>query len=123
MSLRNASSSRWNPSAARYPSPVSPPRASARRTSLSKGLAGLVSIRVQCARIRIPQMRSLLRKALLTAIVALFGYLVFVSVQIGRQSTRDEARAADAILVVGAAEYRGRPQPVLGAVLDTGLVP
>lgn len=66
-------------------------------------------------------MRSLLRKALLTAILALFGYLVFVSVQIGRQSTRDEARAADAILVLGAAEYRGRPSPVLRARLDHAL--
>src|SRR6266571_8389518 len=121
MSLRNASSSRWNVSATRYPCPVSPPRARARRTSLSNGLAGLVNIRVQCARIRIPQMRSLLRKALLAMILALFGYIVYLSVQIGRQSTRDEARAADAILVLGAAEYRGRPSPVLRARLDHAL--
>src|SRR5438445_9980002 len=93
----------------------------ARRTSLSSGLAGLVSIRVQCARIRIPQMRSLLRKALVTMILALFGYLVYVSVQIGRQSTLDEARPADAILVLGAAEYRGRPSPVLKARLEHAL--
>ena len=66
-------------------------------------------------------MRSLLRKALLTVILALFGYLVFVSAQIGRQSTRDEARAADAILVLGAAEYRGRPSPVLRARLEHAL--
>src|SRR5260370_19437968 len=93
----------------------------ARRTSLSSGLAGLVSMRVQCARIRIPQMRSLLRKAFLTFVLALFGYLVYVSVQIGDQSTRDEARPADAILVLGAAEYRGRPSPVLKARLHHAL--
>src|SRR5260370_42243118 len=95
----------------------------ARPTSLRSGLAGLVSMRVQCARIRIPQMRSLLRKAFLTAVLALFGYLVYVSVQIGNQSTRDEARPADAILVLGAAEDRGRPSPGLKARLDHALSP
>jgi len=54
-------------------------------------------------------------------ILALFGYLVYVSVQISRQSTLDEARAADAILVLGAAEYRGHPSPVLKARLDHAL--
>src|SRR4030081_3609108 len=66
-------------------------------------------------------MRSLLRKALLVALIALFGYLADISVQIGRQSTRDEARPADVILVLGAAEYRGRPSPVLKARLDHAL--
>jgi uncharacterized SAM-binding protein YcdF (DUF218 family) len=66
-------------------------------------------------------MRSLLRKALVTMILALFGYLAYVSVQIGRQSTLDEARPADAILVLGAAEYRGRPSPVLKARLEHAL--
>jgi len=56
-----------------------------------------------------------------TIILALFVYLVYVSVQIGHQSTRDEARPADAILVLGAAEYRGRPSPVLKARLDHAL--
>ena len=37
------------------------------------------------------------------------------------QSTRDEARPADLILVLGAAEYRGRPSPVLRARLDHAL--
>ena len=32
---------------------------------------------------------------------------------IEQQSTRDEAQPADVILVLGAAEYRGRPSPVL----------
>src|SRR6266542_843693 len=93
----------------------------ARRTSLSNGLAGLVSIRVQYARIRIPQLRSLFRKALVTSILALLSYLIYVSIQIGRQSTLDEAHPADVILVLGAAEYRGRPSPVLKARLDHAL--
>jgi uncharacterized SAM-binding protein YcdF (DUF218 family) len=67
-------------------------------------------------------MRSLLRKASLLSVLAVAGYLVYVSIQIGRQSTRDEARPADVILVLGAAEYRGRPSPVLKARLDHALV-
>ena len=66
-------------------------------------------------------MRSLLRNGLIVALIALFGYLVDISIRIGRQSTRDEARPADAILVLGAAEYRGRPSPVLRARLDHAL--
>ncbi|MDP9169708.1 MAG: YdcF family protein, partial [Acidobacteriota bacterium] len=46
------------------------------------------------------------------------GYLAALSVRIGRQSTRDEARQADVIVVMGAAEYRGHPSPVLKLRLD-----
>jgi uncharacterized SAM-binding protein YcdF (DUF218 family) len=70
-------------------------------------------------------MNRLLSKALLTALVvallALLGYLADISIRIGRQSTRDEAQPADAILVLGAAEYRGHPSPVLKARLDHAL--
>lgn len=44
--------------------------------------------------------------------------LAYVSLEIERQSTRDEARPSDVILVLGAAEYRGRPSPVFRARLD-----
>src|ERR1700676_4708470 len=40
---------------------------------------------------------------------------------IRRQSMRDEVRAAEVILVLGAAEYRGRPSPVLEARLNHAL--
>lgn len=43
------------------------------------------------------------------------------AVRIARQSTRDEARPADVILILGAAEYRGKPSPVLKGRLDHGL--
>jgi Uncharacterized conserved protein len=66
-------------------------------------------------------MRRLLRNGLIAALIALLGYLVDISIRIGKQSTRDEARPADAILVLGAAEYRGRPSPVLRARLDHAL--
>ncbi len=59
--------------------------------------------------------------AILTAIAASAGLIAWVSVRIERQSTRDEARHADVILVLGAAEYRGRPSQVLRARLDHAL--
>jgi uncharacterized SAM-binding protein YcdF (DUF218 family) len=48
-------------------------------------------------------------------------YLVSLSIRIGEQSTRDEATRADMIIVMGAAEYGGRPSPVLRARLDHAL--
>lgn len=44
-----------------------------------------------------------------------------LAMRIERQSSRDEARPADVILVLGAAEYAGRPSPVLRARLDHAL--
>src|SRR5271155_437737 len=44
-----------------------------------------------------------------------------VAGQIRMQSTVEEARPADVIVVLGAAEYRGRPSPVLKARLDHAL--
>jgi uncharacterized SAM-binding protein YcdF (DUF218 family) len=54
-------------------------------------------------------------------VTALLVYISYVSMRIERQSTRDEAQPADVILVLGAAEYRGRPSPVLRARLDHAL--
>jgi len=54
----------------------------------------------------------------LALFVFVFGYLISLTVRIGRQSTRDEARPADVIIVMGAAEYRGHPSPVLKLRLD-----
>jgi len=51
--------------------------------------------------------------ALLAAAIVIS--IAYVSMRIERQSTRDEAQPADIILVLGAAEYRGRPSPVLKA--------
>jgi uncharacterized SAM-binding protein YcdF (DUF218 family) len=55
------------------------------------------------------------------AIIGLACWIALLSVRIGEQSARDEARPADVILVLGAAEYRGRPSPVLKARLDHAL--
>lgn len=66
-------------------------------------------------------MRRLLFKAPPILVLALIGYLVYLSVLIGRESTLDDAQPSDAILILGAAEYRGRPSPVLKARLDHAL--
>jgi len=50
--------------------------------------------------------------------VFVFAFLIALTIRIGRQSTRDEARQADVIIVMGAAEYRGHPSPVLKLRLD-----
>ena len=46
------------------------------------------------------------------------GYLSSLAIRIHRESTFDDARAADVIIVMGAAEYSGRPSPVLKLRLD-----
>jgi uncharacterized SAM-binding protein YcdF (DUF218 family) len=60
------------------------------------------------------------RLASFAAIVALVG-LGWASWAAWRESETDNARHADAIVVLGAAEYRGKPSPVLRARLDHAL--
>ena len=66
-------------------------------------------------------MKRAVGAAILALLVAFAGLVVYVAVRIERQSDIDEARPADVILVLGAAEYRGRPSPVLRARLDHAL--
>jgi uncharacterized SAM-binding protein YcdF (DUF218 family) len=66
-------------------------------------------------------MRRLLGRGLAAVVVLVALGLGSVMWQIYRQSTIDEARPADVIIVLGAAEYRGRPSPVLRARLDHAL--
>jgi uncharacterized SAM-binding protein YcdF (DUF218 family) len=63
-------------------------------------------------------MKRTVWNALVLAGSLLILYVAYVSLRIEQQSTRDEARPSDVILVLGAAEYRGRPSPVLRARLD-----
>ena len=59
--------------------------------------------------------------AIALAITALLVAVAILTLRIERQSQREEAQPADVILVLGAAEYRGRPSPVLKARLDHAL--
>jgi uncharacterized SAM-binding protein YcdF (DUF218 family) len=66
-------------------------------------------------------------KRAFSALAALIGtlilaYLLWIAQQIEKQSNVDEAQNADAILVLGAAEYRGKPSPVLQARLNHALL-
>lgn len=66
-------------------------------------------------------MKRTVWNAIAIVVLALVIYIAFLSVRIQRQSVEDEAQPADVILVLGAAEYRGRPSPVLRARLDHAL--
>lgn len=62
-------------------------------------------------------MRRLARLIVLAGVigVAVVGYATY---RIIDQGTRDERRPADAIVVMGAAQYDGRPSPVFAARID-----
>ena len=53
--------------------------------------------------------------------VILSGYLFFVAAKIEQQSTVEETQPSDVIMVLGAAEYHGKPSPVLQARLNHAL--
>jgi len=59
--------------------------------------------------------------ALALLVIAALVYVAVVARAIRRQSTVEEARPSDVILVLGAAEYRGKPSPVLQARLNHAL--
>lgn len=63
------------------------------------------------------------RLGVLSAVVVLsaLGWVAYVYAGIRYYATHDEAQPADAIAVFGAAEYDGRPSPVLRARLMHGL--
>jgi uncharacterized SAM-binding protein YcdF (DUF218 family) len=65
--------------------------------------------------------RRVLRMLLAAGLLAIGGWFVWLYGQIHFYATHDEARPADAIAVFGAAEYDGRPSPVLRARLEHAL--
>jgi uncharacterized SAM-binding protein YcdF (DUF218 family) len=67
------------------------------------------------------QIARIVRRIITVAMVTVFAlWLVSVSAVV-TWSKRDEARPAQAIVVLGAAQYAGKPSPVLRARLDHGL--
>ncbi|HEX3392971.1 MAG TPA: YdcF family protein [Acidimicrobiales bacterium] len=60
----------------------------------------------------------LLVKVVLAVVAVVILYLGVTFVQVWMASRRDDARAAQAIVVLGAAQYNGRPSSVLRARLD-----
>ncbi len=58
------------------------------------------------------------RRAALAGLVAVVGYFGVTFVQVWQAGRVDGARPAEALVVLGAAQYNGRPSPVLRARLD-----
>lgn len=63
-------------------------------------------------------MKKLAAIVVLAVALPLATYLVALSKDIERRSLIDDAESSDVIVVLGAAEYNGRPSPVLKARLD-----
>jgi uncharacterized SAM-binding protein YcdF (DUF218 family) len=61
-------------------------------------------------------------RLLVLALAALTLFLVITAIEIVHTAGLEEIHKADAIVVFGAAEYSGRPSPVLRARLDQALV-
>src|SRR5688500_19968020 len=57
-------------------------------------------------------------RAFVLVLVLLLAYPAWLAFQIWSQSHEDELHGADAIVVLGAAQYDGRPSPVFKARLD-----
>jgi uncharacterized SAM-binding protein YcdF (DUF218 family) len=64
---------------------------------------------------------ALLRRVVIIGLVTVFVAWVISAAAVLTWSSRDEARPAQAIVVLGAAQYAGRPSPVLRARLDHAL--
>ncbi len=95
----------------------------ARRTSLTSGLEELVTGCIPYnVEIRITHLKRVTARlaVILLLMLATFiiGYLGSLTLRISRESERDEARPAEVIIVMGAAEYNGHPSPVLKLRLD-----
>ncbi len=67
-------------------------------------------------------MKRLLLISGVVLLALLLAYLFWAAKQIERESTLDDAQPADVIIVLGAAEYRGKPSPVLQGRLNHALL-
>ena len=60
----------------------------------------------------------MLKRAALVVVVVLIAYVGITFAQVWRASTWDQTRPVDAVVVLGAAQYNGRPSPVFERRLD-----
>jgi uncharacterized SAM-binding protein YcdF (DUF218 family) len=60
-------------------------------------------------------------RGLALILVVVLAYPTWLAFQVWQQSHRDEVHSADAIVVLGAAQYNGKPSPILKARLDHAL--
>jgi uncharacterized SAM-binding protein YcdF (DUF218 family) len=71
--------------------------------------------------VRAKQAVKVIRRILTVAVVLSFSLWLISAASVLVWSSRDEARPAQAIVVLGAAQYAGKPSPVLRARLDHAL--
>jgi uncharacterized SAM-binding protein YcdF (DUF218 family) len=76
------------------------------------------SARAKEAAAKARQVAGFIRRALSIALVLAFSLWLISAALVLLWSSRDEARPAQAIVVLGAAQYAGKPSPVLRARLD-----
>ena len=62
-----------------------------------------------------------IRRVVLVLIALVLAYPLYLGLVIWNQSHNDEVRSADAIVVLGAAQYNGEPSPIFKARLDQAL--
>jgi uncharacterized SAM-binding protein YcdF (DUF218 family) len=62
-----------------------------------------------------------LRRAILVVVLAVLVYPLWLGFRVWHQSHQDEVYRADAIVVLGAAQYNGKPSPIFKARLDHAL--
>ncbi len=67
------------------------------------------------------QLRRFVAVAALSIFLLFFSYLLIIFFQVWLNSSQDQARPADAIVVLGAAQWDGVPSPVLEARLEQAL--
>jgi uncharacterized SAM-binding protein YcdF (DUF218 family) len=67
------------------------------------------------------RIRRIVLRVVSIGLLLLIAYFVVTFVEVYRASTHDGARPADAIVVLGAAQYNGTPSPVLQDRLDHAL--
>src|SRR5947207_2666793 len=71
--------------------------------------------------VKAKQAVKVIRRILIVVVVLSFSLWLISAAAVLIWSSRDEARPAQAIVVLGAAQYAGRPSPVLRARLDHAL--
>lgn len=76
----------------------------------------------QAGQLRYGWLRRTVSSLLMLTAAGMGCWVFWVYREIEHYATMDEARPADAIAVFGAAEYDGRPSPVLRARLEQGLL-
>jgi uncharacterized SAM-binding protein YcdF (DUF218 family) len=80
-----------------------------------------MKVRAMKARAMKGRTKWIVLAVLMVVLTGFIGYLFHIAGEIQQQSTIDDSRPADVIIVLGAAEYRGHPSPVLEARLNHAL--